>query len=436
MREVRSSSVGVGSVAGIISVLLWPLTAVPAGAQEVIELPAEDRRLEPVFEEVYRVGSLSGEDWEQFGNLRMVGFDGAGQLYIYIFDSQDDRIFVVSPNGEFVRAFGRQGDGPGEFRSPDGLAVMRDGRVAIADIGHLAYHLFDARGEFERRIRMPSEPGELRLTELLPDPGGQAVFSVVGGQALGFVVGGSVRTTPHTTRPVERVMLTAEVAAKDTVAEGWLPDGDPNSPPIGDPMGLPPQKTFGPLMLAGVLPDGSVAFSDSTAYVVKIARPGVGLWRILKRPLQPIPVTNRVIEAEKQRRLEDLEAQSGNAGGGGIVLNGVRESSQSSRRRALERIEALEFFEEVSIIRNLKTGWDGEIWVQRHGEDPADRYGPVDVLDMDGRYLGTIPAGRIRLQTPVRPVGLAAFGPDGLAAFIERDEMDVKSVVVKRLVGR
>ena len=182
-------------------------------------------------------------------------------------------------------------------------------------------------------------------------------------------------------------------------------------------------------MLAGVLPDGSVAFSDSSAYVVKIARPGEGVWRILKRPLQPIPVTNWVIEAEKQSRLRD-------ASGGGSVLGGVRESPQGSRARALARIEQLEFFEEVSIIRNLKTGWDGEIWVQRHGEDPADRYGPVDVLAMDGRYLGTFPAGTIRLQTAVRPVGLAAFGPDGLAAFIEQDEIDVKTVVVGRLQWR
>ena len=118
------------------------------------------------------------------------------------------------------------------------------------------------------------------------------------------------------------------------------------------------------------------------------------------------------------------------------MLSGVRESPRGSRARALERIEQLQFFEEVSIIRNLKTGWDGEIWVQRHGEDPADRYGPVDVLDMHGRYRGTFPAGTLQLQTAVRPVGLATFGPDGLVAFIERDELDVKTVVVRRLQWR
>ena len=416
------------SIGGIFA-LAGLVVSGPGGAQEIINLPGEDRHLELGFEELYTVGLVSGEDWEQFGNVRTVGFDGAGQLYI--FDNVADRITVVSPNGEFVRAFGRPGDGPGEFRSPDGLAVMRDGRVVIADIGHRVYHLFDANGEFERRVRMASEPGELTATELLPDPGGQAVFSAVGSQTLAVLFGVPVRTIPHTTRPVERIMLTAAVATKDTVAEGWLPDGEPNSFPVGNQrtLGLPSSKTFGPLMLAGVLPDGSVAFSDSSAYTVKIARPGEGVWRILKRPLQPIPVTNRVIEAEKQSRLRD-------ASGGGSVLSGVRESPQGSRARALARIEQLEFFEEVSIIRNLKTGWDGEIWVQRHGEDPADRYGPVDVLAMDGRYLGTFPAGTIRLQTAVRPVGLAAFGPDGLAAFIEQDELDVKTVVVGRLQWR
>ena len=66
--------------------------------------------------------------------------------------------------------------------------------------------------------------------------------------------------------------------------------------------GRPGEPRTGPLMLAGVLPDGSVAFSDSSAYAIKIARPGASVWRILKRPLQPIRVTDRVIEAERDRR--------------------------------------------------------------------------------------------------------------------------------------
>ena len=369
---------------------------------------------------------MAGEEWEQFGNVRSIGFDGAGQLYV--FDNRADRIFVVGPDGEYRRAIGRSGEGPGEFQSPDGLAVMRDGRVVIGDIRHRGYHIFDANGDFERMVRMAPEAGDIRLTALLPDPGGEAVYSAVGAQLLSMSSGGtSARTTPHRTRPVERIVLTGEVARKDTVAEGWLPRGEERmSLPVGGQPSyrLPRRKVFGPLILPGVLPDGSVAFSDSSAYAIKIARPGDGVWRVLKRPLQPIPVTNRVMQGERDRQLKRLERML-ETGEGALVMNGVRESPRDRRRRELERLDNLVFFDEVSIVRNLRTGWDGEIWVQRHGDEPGDDAGPIDVLTMDGRYIGSYRAGAIRMP--------AAFGPDGLVAFIELDELDVETVVVKRL---
>ncbi len=388
----------------------------PAMAQEVIQLPAEDRRLDPALDEVYRVGSVLGEDWEQFGNVRRVAFDAAGRLYV--FDSQLDRVTVVDTDGRFRRAFGRTGDGPGEFRSPDGFAVMRDGRVVMGDLGHRAYHIFGADGEFERMVRMAPEPGTARITDLLPDPRGEAVYSAVGAQMLRSGSGTAPRTTPPTSRPVERLFLTGDVAVKDTVADGWLPPGgDRSGLPVGGQPSFdyPPRQVFGPMMLAGVLPDGSVAFSDSSAYAIKIARAGAGVLRILRRPLQPRMVTDRVIENERERRA----ALAAAGRGARMVINGVEFLPQ------VEHLDRVGVFTEVSIVRGLRTNWEGEIWVRRHGEEPGDDSGPIDVLTMDGRYVGTYPAGAIALPD--------AFGPDGLTAFIEQDEMDVKTVVVKRL---
>ncbi len=402
--------------------ILASLLAAPTTAQEIITLPAEDRPLTPDFEDLYRVGSVSGADWEQFGNVRRVGFDGAGRLYV--FDNQADRVTVVGPGGEFLRAFGRSGEGPGEFRRADGLAVMRDGRVVMADLGHRAYHIFGADGVLERMVRMAPAPGTVRITDLLPDPGGESIFSAIGAQTLRAGAGTTARTTPLTSRPVERVILTGDVAIKDTVAEGWLHPGDQTDGlPLSGGSGqtsydLPPRQVFGPLMLAGVLPDGSLAFSDSSAYAIKIARPEAGVWRILRRPLQPIRVTDRVIEAEKDRRAARAAAGLGPR----FVLNGVEYFPQ------VEHLDRVGVFDEVSIVRGLRTGWDGEIWVRRHGEEPGDDAGPIDVLTMDGRYIGTYPAGAVAWPE--------AFGPDGLVAFIETDEMDVESVVVRRLRGR
>jgi len=121
-------------------------------------------------------------------------------------------------------------------------------------------------------------------------------------------------------------------------------------------------------------------------------------------------VTRRVRAAERERRLRMAE-----------------ERSQVVNRTTRERIASLEFFDVVSMVRDLRTGWDGEIWVQRHGDEPNDDGGPIDVLTMDGRYLGSYPPGLVAMPD--------AFGPDGLVAFIERNELDVQTVVVRRLAG-
>ena len=51
--------------------------------------------------------------------------------------------------------------------------------------------------------------------------------------------------------------------------------------------------------------------------------------------------------------------------------------------------------------------------------------GPIDVLTVGGEYLGTYRTGATKMPD--------AFGPDGLMAFVELDEYDVASVVVRRV---
>ena len=86
-------------------------------------------------------------------------------------------------------------------------------------------------------------------------------------------------------------------------------------------------------------------------------------------------------------------------------------------------LEALPVADEVPVVRDLRTTWDGSIWVQRRGDEPVSD-GPIDVLTMGGRYLGSYPSGT------TMP---AAFGPGGLVAFMETDELGATNVVVKRV---
>lgn len=377
-----------------------------AGAQEVIELPGEDRWLEADFEEVYRVGAADGEPWEEFGRIRGLGFDGAGNLYV--FDSLAGRIVVVRPDGNLVREFGRLGEGPGEFQFALAMAVLADGQVVVADARHRAYLIFDEHGEYERHVRLGGNAGVAEIPWMWPERGGESV--VVGTRLAGASYVGAPESRPGPpTRPIVRLGFAGEEVTRDTIVEGWMP-------PRGEE---DRRRAFEPGLWVGTLPGGRVAFSDSSAYAIKIATWESGVSHILRRPFVPQPVTERMERAERDRQLSEMGRSSVTRTPGGVQVTGG-----GSGDRWVEMIESQEFFEEVPVILGLRTSWNGRIWVRRRGDQPHEG-GPLDVLEADGRYVGSYP----REATDVP----AAFGPGGLAAFIERDELDIEIVVVKRL---
>ena len=364
------------------------------------------------------MGTMAGEDWEQFGFVRSVAFDGAGNLVLFDQLMGTQKVFVVGLDGRLVRQLGGPGEGPGEFGSAGGVAVFADGRVVVADVARRGYHLFAADGQFERLVRMGEVSAVTSVGHVVAQPGSDAVIGVPTRPTV-WTIAGAAFSAPvrfPASHAFERTILSGEETVTDTVAEAWLPSVDISDMDQTDLVNVAPRPTsalpeFSPELHWGVLSDGRVAFSDSATYAVKVAEAGAGVVRILTRPFQAEPVTGRMIRAEKRRRLDRLEEHA--APGADLP----------ARRR---RIEELEFHTELSVIHGLATTWDGDIWVLRRGGGPLDD-GPIDVLTPDGRYLGSYPA-----ETTALP---AAFGPDGLVAFVEMSELGAQTVVVKRMVA-
>ena len=436
----------------VVSLPLSLLAAVSVAAQEVVHLPAEDRPLDADFEEVYRVGSLDGDDWEQFGTILEAAFDEQGNLYLV--DSYALRVVVVDPYGGFLRTIGRAGDGPGEFAFPRNLTVMPDGRIVVSDTRHRAFQIYDRDGSFIRSVRLGDDLLGIR-GRLFADPGRDAAVILSGDLALiesarAFEVSGAGAIPDGWTarfeerepgkRPVRRLALEGEGVVRETIVDAWAP---PSAGVIEVRLGgqthsmegqSPPPRTFDPGLFVAPLPGGGVAFSDSSAYAVKLTDPGGAVALILSRPLQPEPVTGRILEAEIERQIEEsAEAAVARLGGGRRVVDGrtgnlvqgipdemVREGARRSTRAFLDALPAAD---EVPVVRDLRATWDGLIWVQRRGGAPVSD-GPVDVLTVDGRYLGSYPDGTVMPD---------AFGPDGLVAFIEIGELGESTVVVRRV---
>lgn len=355
-------------------------------SQDVVDLTGRDQRLDADFEEVFRIGVLDGEDWEMLATVMHVDFDGNGNLYIVDgsggmslgdgtrvlgLGSGGTRVLIFDASGNFLREFGTSGEGPGEFNMPAGFAVLRDGTTVVSDFGHSAYQLFDANGAFLRMVRgsRGDAPGGVS-SNLLADPRGNAVFTGRFGNIAVMSLGGS-DAGPPTSRPITRLGLAGADVRTDTVAAAWLPPREEAGLKLPGNISLPGEgrvqlasalgamvqpSIFEPPLLAGVLPDGGVVYSDSSTYALKITRPGVAeIARIIRRPLRPEPVTPRIEKDYLDRR--EAESEAGGFSGGGIVrleavTSGGANPGASNQSFTLEMPEPT-FYPELSVLRGL-----------------------------------------------------------------------------------
>ena len=425
--------------------------------------PDEDLPLAADFEEVYRIGGIAAEGWDAFTEIADLDFDAGGRLYIRDEAGSSTRIVVVDGVGGLVAEFGRRGDGPGELREVGHMVARPDGGVVIVDNGHRAYLLFGPDGSFERAIRFAIEGASETASA-------QAVRAAREGETLFLTrsadarISGGQMSVAAGDRTIYRMSLPdadeadADEAAATPFAEGWeaqperevtMEAADPSDmfDAFGDAfMGFVPDLVF------DVLPGGGVAYSDSSAYAIKIQPAPGAPARVVGRPLSPAPVTESLRERARARMLEVLEASvTGQVNGQSFEdlppdlraqVSAMMEELVAGMRDAMANAD---FMPEVPIVRDLRTTWEGAIWVQRWGADPlaqieaqaaAPGGGPegeeeeaaagwIDILSPEGDYMGTLSLE----DTPMPD----AFGPHGLAAFVETDEFDVPTIILKRL---
>ncbi|MBN1939214.1 MAG: hypothetical protein JW843_06490 [Candidatus Aminicenantes bacterium] len=72
--------------------------------------------------------------------------DTAGR--VYVLDGKDMTVKQFDRNGDFLRAMGKAGQGPGEFEHATNLEIPPDGRILVADPYRLRYSFFSAEGAF------------------------------------------------------------------------------------------------------------------------------------------------------------------------------------------------------------------------------------------------------------------------------------------------
>lgn len=132
----------------------------PSGRVVVHNLDIPLSRAPWTLVERLRLGSLDAEGPTLFGQIGGIALDANG---VYVLEPFAHEIRAFSVEGDFVRAFGREGQGPGELTSPSGLATDPDGNLWVLNWGSARYSGFDpadgsVADERRRQISFASFP--------------------------------------------------------------------------------------------------------------------------------------------------------------------------------------------------------------------------------------------------------------------------------------
>lgn len=303
----------------------------------------------------------------------------------------DATIRLYDSSGEIVWSAGRQGDGPGEFRDLRGVLIRNGELWAYQSLPH-PIHVFSMTGEYQRSVPTPSWSGPW---------------------LMGVLADGAVVATGRPTGSSESPVF-SQVSPLVIFRDGGLDTLAvlPANQTVNTSLG-PEWQALGPTL--------AVAASEDHVYAGFGATWDIGVWdqsgelvRRVQRDWVPVQITSSQRQAYGRSLTEQGE--------------GDPRLEEAYRQLAEEMIYPSSF---PAFDRIVPDG-SGRLWVQRPQVEPpwseAIDYNPVrphpshwDLFDPDGAWLGT-------LTVPAR-FRVMDVGVDYVAG-VAKDDLDVEKIQV------
>lgn len=367
------------------------------------------------------VGDPSGnEPRYQFDGVTADGLAGTRDGDLLVLDAAGGRVLRYDATGSFVRAYGREGQGPGEITRPQALDVARDTVWVLESNGRriTGYPLDGGEGRTDARV--VSLPGNLiPVAPLRVVPDGEAWGAASGEDGAAFlvqklVVPAGPGAPPGPSRSdeggsPERIPILAlgpDGAVLGEVWRGPLPAADPVTfTTSGRRYTALIPRQLAALLRWTTLSDGTVVVSDSAAYRLTLVAPSGSPRLRIRRDGPPRPTSEADRDSVRARIRREAEADG------------------TAPAFVDQRVAGLTFEDVVPWITGVRADHRDRIWVGVSLARPGltDR---VDVYEPTGRSLGSLDG----VELP------AIFLPDGRAASLAEDpETGAQSVVLTRL---
>jgi hypothetical protein len=354
-----------------------------------------------------RIGELEGADEYTFGRIVAVGVGPDGS--IYVLDEQVPTVRRYAADGRHIASFGRSGAGPGELKQPDGMTVLRDGRVLVRDPGNARINVYDGDGTSLDTWTIPG--GFFTGDPIRVDSAGAVYTPIIaerradGSWNIGLLRmrEGVVQDTlvgPY--EGFEPAMLKAERITKEGSSRNFT------------------TVPFTPTASADLSPAGTFVTGISSRYAIDTFRPDGRVFRI-ERVYAPVAVQGSERAAQVER-----------------ITRNMRNLDPDWRWSGTQPPDQKPPF------KGIRVAADGRIWVQLYApgerlpDDPDARPDPrglpplerwsepsvYDVFEADGRYVG-----QVRVADRFTPYVMRAEQVWG----VERDELGVEYVARYRI---
>ena len=353
------------------------------------------------------IGEFDGPEEYLFGSIWSIAVDDARN--VYVFDEQAQHVRVFDSAGAYVETLGGRGEGPGEFRRAEAIAVLPDGRLVVRDPGNQRIEVFGP-GAGQTNQWGYNAGNTYSMSPLYTDALGRTFLVARDLSREGFVMhvivlgpdGTHVDTIPQPSSPYEPPTLMAEfvTTSGSAVARAGVP--------------------FSPEFLWTVHPSGHFLTGLSSEYGIDLPRDD-GVLRI-ERITDPAPAHDEERAGRRER-----------------ITRMMRNTDPDWSWTGPPIPEHKPFFQE------LLAGRDGRLWVrlateahpvENEDHDPEDPFSapvlweePVryDVFEPDGTYLGVVvpPDGFTPFPDPV-------FDGDHVWA-VTTDDLGIERVVRFRI---
>ncbi len=349
-----------------------------------------------------------GHQFSTIGGVRELA-DGR----VLVADGIDNVVLRVDLATQKIDTIGRAGQGPGEYKSPDGLFPLPNWGSLVVDLGNARLSIFDAAGKYRESIPIAQgQPGQGGFALVFPravDAQGRIYYQPMGAgpQADSGVV---VRWDRASGRfdSVARVKLPPMITKES---------GGPNNRNTRQrPAPYPAQDAW------GVAPDGRVALVRSPVYRVDWVPPSAP--SIIGKAIVAPPVPIR--DAEKKEYLADAAAN-------GLSVAMENNNGQVTMRMSRGRMDNGPR-DEPDLTGNewpaskptatglVVAGPDGRLWVERSVAAGAPR--TYDVFGPAGSVVGQVrlAAGRRLVAVGARGAYVRHIDGDGIN-YLERYDL-------------